>query len=135
VTLFSSYFVLMSTFSILDCLYSSFVNVTLYHVVVTTRDPRDLPYINQCLQTEIESIHKAGLLPTTSHIELFSLALATYGLDRGKKHLHNMLLQFSEMASLKSDYFLCRQTPMVLIAKKLASLNLSIVSNSIKVWM
>lgn len=86
---------------------------------VTCRDPRDLPYIHQCLSTEIESIEKAGLLPTASHIELFSEALDVYKLDDDHRNLHQILRQFSALATVKGNFFLCRQTEMRSIAKRL----------------
>jgi len=78
--------------------------------------------------SEIEPISKAGLLPTATHIETFSDALEEHGLGHGPKNLHKVLLQFNDLASVKSDYFVCRQGPMVNIARELASLDLSIVS-------
>ena len=86
---------------------------------VTCRDPRDLPYIRKCLSTEIKPIEKAGLLPTAAHIELFSDALGVYDLDDDHTNLHQILRQFSAMATVKGDFFLCRQTEMRAIAKKL----------------
>jgi len=80
------------------------------------------------MKTEIKSIPKAGLLPTASHIETFSNALEEYGLGHGPKNLHKLLVQFNELANVQSDYFVCRQAPMVDIAKHLADLDLSIVS-------
>jgi ATP-dependent RNA helicase SUPV3L1/SUV3 len=93
---------------------------------VTTRDPQDMDHLRQCMSTEIPPIERAGLLPTPSHIEVFSDALESYGLGHGAKNLHQLLLQFNDMAAVTSDYFLCKQTLMVVIAKQLASLNLSI---------
>ena len=84
---------------------------------VTCRDPRDLPYIRKCLATEIKPIEKAGLLPTAAHIELFSEALGVYDLDDDHTNLHQILRQFSAMATVKGDFFLCRQTEMRAIAK------------------
>jgi ATP-dependent RNA helicase SUPV3L1/SUV3 len=89
---------------------------------VTCRDPRDLSYIHLCLSTEIESIEKAGLLPTAGHIELFSEALGAYNLDDDHRNLHQILRQFSALATVQGDYFLCRQTEMRSIAKRLKHL-------------
>mmetsp|Transcript_16505 Transcript_16505/g.40327 ORF Transcript_16505/g.40327 Transcript_16505/m.40327 type:complete len:948 (-) Transcript_16505:607-3450(-) len=86
---------------------------------VSCRDPRDLQYIRGCMSTEIEPIEKAGLLPTTAHIELFSEALGAYNLDDDHSALHNVLRQFSAMATVRGDFFLCRQTEMKTIAKRL----------------
>lgn len=96
-------------------------------IVVTTRDPRDLSYLRECMSSEIKSIQKAGLLPTATHIETFSNALNVYSVDESPKGLHKVLVQFNDMASVKSDYFLCRQTPMVEIARVLADVDLPIV--------
>jgi ATP-dependent RNA helicase SUPV3L1/SUV3 len=85
----------------------------------TCRDPRDLPYIRQCLTTEIEPIEKAALLPTAAHIELFSEALHAYDLGKEATDLHQILRQFSAMATVKGDYFLGRQSEMRMIAKRL----------------
>jgi ATP-dependent RNA helicase SUPV3L1/SUV3 len=95
---------------------------------VTCRDPQDMSHLRRCMATEIEPISRAGLLPTASHIELFSETLEQYGLGNGVNNLHGVLLHFSDMATVKSDFFLCRQTPMVAIAEHTAKLNLSIVS-------
>lgn len=97
---------------------------------VTTRDPRDMDYLRQCMSTEIEPIQKAGLLPTATHIETFSDALEQYGLGHGPKNIHKILLQFNDMASVKSDYFVCKQDPMVKIAKEIATFDLTIVSTA-----
>eukprot|EP00980_Cylindrotheca_fusiformis_P018029 scaffold5767_cov92-Cylindrotheca_fusiformis.AAC.1 len=86
---------------------------------VSCRDPRDLPYISTCLSTEIEQIAQAGLLPTAAHIELFSDALGAYKLDDDHRNLHQVLRQFSAMATVQGDFFLCRQTEMRSIAKRL----------------
>lgn len=102
---------------------------------VTCRDPRDLEYIRHCLSTDIPPIEKAGLLPTAAHIELFSDAMQRYHL--GKKgmttgtlqnpnDLYRVLRQFSAMATVKGDYFLCRQTEMRRLAKKLNHIPLQI---------
>lgn len=91
---------------------------------VSCRDPRDLQYIRRCMLTEIEPIEKAGLLPTTAHIELFSEALGAYNLDDDHSALHNVLRQFSAMATVRGDFFLCRQTEMKTIAKRLKNVPL-----------
>jgi hypothetical protein len=96
--------------------------------VVTTRDPRDMDYLRQCLSTEIEPIQKAGLLPTATHIETFSDALEKLGMRHGTKNLHTMLQQFNDMASVKSEFFVCMQDPMVKIAKAISTVDLEIVS-------
>ena len=101
---------------------------------VTTRDPRDLPYVRECVTTQIKPIPKAGLLPTATHIEIFSDALEEYGLGHGRKNLHKTLLQFNDLAAVQSDYFVCRQTPMVHIAQQLSELDLSIVSIIPRTW-
>ena len=107
---------------------------------MTTRDPRDLPYLRECMATEIAPIGKAGLLPTASHIEVFSNALEDYGLGHGSNNLHKALLQFNDLANVQSDYFVCRQGPMVDIAKEVEELDLSIVSmrvlllKSVQTW-
>jgi hypothetical protein len=87
-----------------------------------------MEYLRHCLSTEIEAVNKAGLLPTATHIETYSDALDQYGLGHGAKNLHKILQQFNEMASVKSDYFVCKQDPMVQIARAIAHLDLSIVS-------
>ena len=99
-------------------------------VVVTTRDPRDMEYLRQCLTTDIEPIEKAGLLPTATHIQTFSDALEQLGMRHGTKNLHTILQQFNDIASVKSDYFVCRQDPMVHVAKAIAPYDLAIVSGS-----
>jgi hypothetical protein len=95
---------------------------------VTTRDPRDMEYLRQCLTTDIAPIEKAGLLPTATHIQTFSDTLEQLGMRHGTKNLHTILQQFNDIASVKSDYFVCRQDPMVHIAKAIAPYDLAIVS-------
>ena len=96
---------------------------------MTTRDPRDLEYLHTCLQTEIEPVQSAGLVPTGQHIETFSETLEYYGLGHGgPPNLYTVLRKFNEMANLKSDYFLCRRTPILDIAKHISTVDLSIVS-------
>lgn len=87
-----------------------------------------MDYLRQCMSDAIAPIRKAGLLPTATHIETFSEALEECGLDHGPQNLHKILTHFNDMASVKSDYFVCRQDPMVKIAKEIASFDLSIVS-------
>jgi ATP-dependent RNA helicase SUPV3L1/SUV3 len=96
--------------------------------VVTCRSPEDMRHLRNCMATEIEPVQKAGLLPTASHIEEFSEALDNYGLGlgHGVNNLHTILHQFDAMATVKSGFFLCRQTPMYMIAKFLEKHPLSI---------
>jgi ATP-dependent RNA helicase SUPV3L1/SUV3 len=94
--------------------------------VVTCRSPEDMAHLRKCMATEIEPVQKAGLLPTASHIEEFSGALDNYGLGNGDNNLHKILHQFDAMATVKSDFFLCRQTPMYAIAEDLEKHALSI---------
>jgi Suv3 C-terminal domain 1 len=83
---------------------------------VTCRDPRDLPYLRDCLTTEIEPIKKAGLIPTVSHVEKFAEAFQYYHYggntnadgEEVTPNLHTVLKEFSDMAVVKGDYFLCR---------------------------
>ena len=91
---------------------------------VTCRDPRDMEYLHLCMSTEIPPLQKAGLLPTASHIESFAAALKTYKLSKHHDHLHRMLDQFSDMATLQGDYFLCRQTSMRAMAQSLAHVSI-----------
>ena len=93
---------------------------------VTCRDPEDLKYIQQMINTEISPIEKAGLLPTAPHIALFSAALQKYGLFKDFDKLDKILGQFSDMATVKGDFFLCRQTPMKVIARTLRDTRISI---------
>ena len=91
---------------------------------VTCRDPEDMEYLRQCMSTEIAPIEKAGLLPTAAHIELFNDALKKYELGNDYDNLYKILVQFSEVATLKGDFFLCRQTPMQIVAKILNDVDL-----------
>jgi ATP-dependent RNA helicase SUPV3L1/SUV3 len=93
---------------------------------VTCRDPEDLKYIQKMINTEISPIEKAGLLPTAPHIAMFSAALEKYGLSKDFDKLDKILGQFSDMATVKGDFFLCRQTPMKVIARTLRDLRISI---------
>lgn len=87
-----------------------------------------MDYLRQCLSTDIEPIQKAGLLPTSTHIETFSNALEKVGLRHGTRNLHTMLQQFNDMASVKSEFFVCMQDPMVKTAKAISNVELTIVS-------
>lgn len=103
---------------------------------VTCRDFRDLGYIRKCLSTEIEPLRKAALLPTESHIELFAQAVHTSSQDNLERSdgnintssghnypdLHEILQQFSGMATVRGDFFLGRQTEMAMIAKRLKNI-------------
>jgi ATP-dependent RNA helicase SUPV3L1/SUV3 len=122
--------------------------------LVTCRDPRDLQYIHQCLTEDVPPIEKAGLIPTASHLELFGKAMQEYHFgaaevkdddknkprlhsllfgaaqdkddDKNKPRLHSLLREFSDMAVVKGDYFLCRQQDMVIVAKWLDGVDLEI---------
>lgn len=94
---------------------------------VTCRDPRDLPYIRQCLTTDIPPIEQAALLPTSNHIKLFSDALHSSDLDQETPvDLHEILRQFGSMATVQGDYFLGRQTEMRQVAKHLRKIPLEL---------
>jgi hypothetical protein len=77
------------------------------------------------MSTEIPPVVKAGLVATVSHIQHFGSAQD----ERGTQDLYDILLQFNRMASLRSDFFLCRQLEMYVIAKKIGPLNLPLVSS------
>lgn len=101
---------------------------------VTCRDPHDMPHLRTCLATEISPIHKAGLMPTASHIEVFGESLQQQGNEglvssshQDPNNINDILRQFNEMATLKSDFFLCRQTTMLKIARHLASFAIPVV--------
>ena len=91
---------------------------------VTCRDPRDLEYIRECLTTEIAPIEKAGLVPTAAHVAQFAESFQQYHYGgktnaQGEEiipNLHTVLKEFSDMAVVKGDYFLCRQQQMVVIS-------------------
>jgi hypothetical protein len=87
-----------------------------------------MEFLRQCLTTNITPIEKAGLLPTTTHIQTFSDALEQLGMRHGTKALHQILQQFNDIASVKSDYFVCRQDDMVKVAKSIAPFDVTIVS-------
>ena len=93
---------------------------------VTCRDPEDLPYIRHCLDENISDISKAGLLPTANHIELFKDSIEKNFGAGNRTELHSVLQQFNDMASVRSDFFICRQDAMVIIAKRLKQYTLSI---------
>ena len=48
--------------------------------LVTCRLEEDLPYIRECMESEISPITKAGLMPMPEHLEAFSNTLETTGL-------------------------------------------------------
>ena len=105
--------------------------------VVTCRDPRDMVFVRNCLERDIAPIEKAGLLPTPDHIESFHQALQTHNLDlvgdssqppedQATTDLFRILRQFSAMATIKGDYFLCRKTEMERIARQIKDVPLPI---------
>ena len=102
---------------------------------VTTRDPRDLAYIKKCLATEIQPVEKAGLIFTAAHVGMFEEAIKTYYYGDDKKtlgsedkkrplHLHWLLKEFSKMAVVRGNYFLCKQEDMIVIAQWLKDVSL-----------
>ena len=93
---------------------------------VTCRSPEDMAHLRKCMSTPVSPIQSAGLVPTAGHVEMFHQTISSYGLGGSVSNLHSILGHFSDMAKLRSDYFLCRQTPMMTVAKKLAKLNLPI---------
>ena len=90
------------------------------HVVLTTRVQ---PYIQWCLQQDIEPLQNAGLLPTPGHIEEFSESLNEIH-EGHNPDLHTVLHRFDDIAAIRSGYFLCRRSEMYEVAKKLSDLNL-----------
>lgn len=92
---------------------------------VTCRDPRDMPYLRKCLTNNIEPIKKCGLIPSHSHIERFGEALGQHNEEYGSNMgLHKLLKEFSDMAVLKGDFFLCRQESIGTIAEWLSDVDL-----------
>ncbi|KAL9191173.1 hypothetical protein ACHAXT_000879 [Thalassiosira profunda] len=79
------------------------------HGEVTCRDPADMAHLKKCMRTEIRPVQKAGLVPTENHIALFTKSLEEYGAAEKTLELHQTLRKFSEMATLKGDFFLCRE--------------------------
>lgn len=107
--------------------------------IVTCRAPEDMEYLMQCLNSDIEPIEHAGLLPSSHSIQEFSDALSTFGTmssgdstntnEIGHKSfddLYVILQKFMEMATLQGDFHLCRQTALLRIAKFLADVPLSL---------
>jgi len=94
------------------------------HGEVTCRDPRDLPYIRECMARDISPVSKAGLMPTARHIHLYTDAIEKYSPDVNLSHMHDVLFQFNKMATVQGDYFLCRQKQMQMIAKMLKDIPL-----------
>lgn len=92
--------------------------------LVTCRNPDDMEYLRHCMSNDIALIDKAGLLPTAEHIDLFNEALKTYELGNNHDNLYSILVQFQELATIKGDFFLCRQTPMQIVAKLLNDVDL-----------
>ena len=109
---------------------------------VTCRNPLDMNHLRYCMDMVIPPIKKAGLLPTSDHIKRFASALEelndsadTKTEDQKDKvdsesskdqELHSILTKFTEMATLRVEYFLCRQTQIQVIAKNLRDMPLSL---------
>jgi hypothetical protein len=60
--------------------------------------------VTQCLSTDVPSIKKAGLLPTSSHIKLFANAVEYFNAVADGGDLNRILRQFSEMATLQGQH-------------------------------
>lgn len=79
---------------------------------VTCRDPDDMAHLRKCMGTEIPSLKKAGLIPTPNHIAVFNQHLSEYGSSEKEMEIHQTLRKFSEMATLKGNFFMCREKSM-----------------------
>ena len=95
------------------------------HGEVTCRDPNDLAYLKKCISTEIQPLAKAGIIPTSSHIALFNQHLVEHRSSAKEIGLHQTLKKFSEMATLKGDFFLCRERSMETVSLWLKDINMS----------
>lgn len=60
--------------------------------VVTTRCPSDLKYLRTCMETDIEPLARAGLVPSPPHIALFSEQLTAYS-GKSNMELHQVLVR------------------------------------------
>jgi ATP-dependent RNA helicase SUPV3L1/SUV3 len=98
---------------------------------VTCRDPRDLEYVRKCMLTEIEPITKAGLMPTSAHMERFASALQTFNEDEDLRSLSSVLEQFDEMSTIHGDFFLCGKGSTKIVSKWMEDLPLSITEKFI----
>ena len=92
------------------------------HGEVTCRDPFDMKHLRKCMESEVPPVKKAGLIPTSSHIGLFNDLLNEYGASHDESELHKTLRQFSEMATLQGDFFLCRKKSMEIVSRWLTDI-------------
>ena len=72
--------------------------------VVTTRCPKDIKYVRACMETEIEPLSSAGLVPSPAHIALFSEQLIAYS-GEANMELHQVLVRlecFEFLSGLRS---------------------------------
>jgi len=83
---------------------------------VTCRDPNDMAHLKKCMGSEIRPLTKAGIIPTTSHIAVFNQHLEEHSSSGKEIELHQTLRKFSEMATLKGDFFLCRKQSMEVVS-------------------
>ena len=74
-----------------------------------------MAHLKTCMETEIEPIKKAGLIPTPSHIEQFTAHLERY--DTKEMELYQTLRKFSDMATLQGDFFMCKKNQMQIVSK------------------
>ena len=65
-------------------------------------------------------------MPTEAHIELFARAIHSYTSRDAEPDLHEILKQFSAMATVKGDFFLGRQNEMAVIAKRLQKIHIKL---------
>merc|ERR1711957_637042 len=89
------------------------------------RDPNDMAHLKKCMGTEIKPLRKAGIIPTSSHIAVFNQHLVEHRSSAKKIGLHQTLQKFSEMATLKGDFFLCREKSMEVVSLWLKDINMS----------
>ena len=59
---------------------------------------------------------------------MYTEALSQYSKCTNTPHLHNILHQFNDLATVEGDYFLCRQHQMQVIAKLLKTIPLDLAS-------
>ena len=72
---------------------------------------------------------KLVLITFEGHIQIYSETLSKFTESNDDSHhLHNILRQFNDMATVEGDYFLCRQNQMQIIAKMLKMIPLDLAT-------
>ncbi|KAI8390268.1 P-loop containing nucleoside triphosphate hydrolase protein [Blakeslea trispora] len=86
---------------------------------VTTLHPKDIQYLQECVEAPTIPLETAGLQPTVDILELFALQMPD-------EKFSGLLQKFEDLASLNGDYFLCNYRDQKMIAERIEHIKLPI---------